>query len=114
MRDLENDLQAHLDSLQQHTVAQMSADAVAYHNPLLAWMSSFRLRAAHDRINHVLEVEAAIFLGDRALGIVDVASCKWLPVDVQNVRGHKVRSLCWLVGVTGHEANEHLQCTAIT
>ena len=113
-RDPENDLQVHLDSLHQQIVAQMSSDAVTCHNPLLARMSCFGLRAAHGRVYHVLEVEAGLFLGDGALGITDVASCKRLPVDVKNVGGHKVRRPCWLVGVTGREANEHLQCTAIT
>ena len=70
-------------------------------------MSSFGRRAADGRVYDVLEVEAALFPGDGALGIADVLPCIRLPFDVKNVRGHKVRRLCWLVGVAGREANEH-------
>ncbi len=58
-------------------------------------------------MENVLDVEAAILLGDRALRIAVVSSREWLEVLVQNVFANVVGSPCGFIRVARNVTHEH-------
>jgi hypothetical protein len=85
MRNPQQDLYPQCDGFRHNVVPNTGPDTIAYYHTLLARMSRSSLRLANGTMEHVLDVDDAKLVGDRALRFSYVAPREWRDVLVPNV-----------------------------